>query len=363
MSDAHCNESDANTLSESFKNLILEKIWSRTATCTFVVQAEQDISSLRKAFTSGKIDRKVDRPSAVDKDICLDAVLEAMLAHAAGDNNDNEHTPRRYVACAIATAGQDENKFEQLINLANTWVRYLFWPFKANKTDLHSASTPTLDSEDERPRPLAFKEAVKERDGYRCVVTKIIDFDKAPPDSDEERTPVETVHIFKRAVAAGKRTEKSSAEYATWDILRHFTALSEEQVAELDTNIDYVYNGLTMTLELVSTFDTFQWSLRPDPDHPNRYHFEYFARGPLPVMRGRDIGVISFEGCPNELQPSRKLIQFHYFLAKVLHASGAGVVIESMLERFLEGGSKQVTMSADDLELHLSTERMSLMSV
>ncbi|KAK0460087.1 uncharacterized protein EV420DRAFT_1534936 [Desarmillaria tabescens] len=331
---------DANTLSESFNNSILEKIYSRTATCTFVVQAEQDISSLREAFTSGRIDH---------------AVLEAMLAHAAGDND--EHTPRRYVACAIVTAGQDENKFERLIELVNTWVRYLFWPFKANTADL---ATPTLDFE---PRPPSFKDAVKERDGYRCVVTKIIDRKKVPRDSEEERTPIEVGHIFKRVVAAGKRTEKSSAEYVTWDILRHFIALSEEQVAELDTDIDYVYNGLTLDGTLRTEFDEFGGSLRPDTGHPNRYHFESFVRSPLPIMRERNIEVIDFEGCPDDLRPSRKLIQFHYSLAKVLHVSGAGKVIESMLERFLEGGSKQVTMSADDLELYLSTERMSLMSV
>ncbi|KAK0460100.1 uncharacterized protein EV420DRAFT_1641436 [Desarmillaria tabescens] len=373
MSETHCNESDTNTLStlsESFNNSILEKIRSSTATCTFVVQAEQDVSSLREAFTSGRIDRNMHRPSTVDKDICPDAVLEAMLAHAIGGNDDNEHTPRRYVACAIATAGQDNN-FEQLIDLANTWVRYLFWPFKANTAyprNLHSemteVATPTLretlDSI-EGARPV-----VKGRDGYRCIVTRFIDRNKAPPDSDEVRTTVEAAHIFKRAVAAGKRTEKSLAEYATWDILRHLIGLSEEQVAELDTNIDYVYNGITLDQTLHSAFDGFEWSLRPDPDHLNRYYFDYFTRKPPSAAYGRNIEVISFEGCPAEVRPSRKLIQFHYSLAKVLHASGAGRVIESMLKRFFEGGRKWVThecMSADDLELYLSTERMSLMSL
>ncbi len=54
------------------------------------------------------------------------------------------------------------------------------------------------------------------------------------------------------------------AEYATWDILRHFIALSEEQVAELDDNIDYAYNGITLEHTLHSIFDEFGWSLRPD---------------------------------------------------------------------------------------------------
>ncbi len=80
-------------------------------------------------------------------------------------------------------------------------------------------------------------------------------------------------------------------------------------------------------------------------------------------MYGRDVDVISFEGCSANLRPSRQLIQFHYSLAKVLHASGAGEVIESMMKRFFEGGSKSVTMNVNDLDVYLSTARMSLMTV
>ncbi len=98
------------------------------------------------------------------------------------------------------------------------------------------------------------------------------------------------------------------------------------------------------------------------PDHPNQYHFEYFKLVPSTVY-GRDVDVISFEGCSANVRPSRQLIQFHYSLAKVLHASGAGEVIESMMKRFFEGGSKSVTMNANDLDVYLSTARMSLMTV
>ncbi len=77
----------------------------------------------------------------------------------------------------------------------------------------------------------------------------------------------------------------------------------------------------------------------------------------------RNVGVISFEGCSAELRPSRQLIQFHYSLAKVLRASGAGEVIESMMKRFLGGGSKSFTMNANDLDIYLSSERMSIMTV
>lgn len=136
-----------------------------------------------------------------------------MLAHATGNNGDNNSTPRRYVACAMTTAGQD-NSFGQLIALANTWVQYHFWPFKANKgslRELHSASeivtstlqdTESLDFEGSCPRLYSFADAVKDRDGYRYIITRAVYLSRKP--SQLPTTITEGAHIFKRAVAAGK---------------------------------------------------------------------------------------------------------------------------------------------------------------
>ncbi|KAK0436939.1 hypothetical protein EV421DRAFT_1830167 [Armillaria borealis] len=263
---------------------------SKTPTRTFIVRAQVDVSLLRNDPGC-----RLERPSTVDKDIHPEAVLEAMLGHATGAEEDDSKTPRRYVACAVTTAGQDYG-IEQLIELANTWVRYLFWPFKANKSDIrghHSASeiaTPTLNEtetfhfEGSRLHNRTFEDMVKERDGSRCIISKLIDWKSTTLDSTDLTADVEAAHIFKRAAAAGKRSKNSLAEYATWDILRHFIALSEEQVAELDDNIDYVYNGITLEHTLHSIFDQFGWSLRPDPDHHDRYHLEYFIRNAPGIM-------------------------------------------------------------------------------
>ncbi|KAG7446182.1 uncharacterized protein BT62DRAFT_1076562 [Guyanagaster necrorhizus] len=50
-------------------------------------------------------------------------------------------------------------------------------------------------------------------------------------------TITKPTHILKQG--PGKPcSEKSSAEHATWDILCYFAALSEEEVAGLDANVD-----------------------------------------------------------------------------------------------------------------------------
>ncbi len=99
MSDSHSasffkdlNASTLSTLLNSFSILFLKT--SGATHAQFIVQADQDMSSLRKVFASESIDRNLDRPSIrVGKDICPDDVLDAMLARA---RDDDEDTPRRY---------------------------------------------------------------------------------------------------------------------------------------------------------------------------------------------------------------------------------------------------------------------------
>ncbi|PBK95791.1 hypothetical protein ARMGADRAFT_1061615 [Armillaria gallica] len=106
------NRRGLRTLPENFNSSILEKIRSVTRTLTFIVQAEQ-----YKVLVAPLLWKyRLDSTPTVDKDIHSKAVLE--VAHASGGDDNNEHTPRCYVACAIATAGQDNN-LERQIELIN----------------------------------------------------------------------------------------------------------------------------------------------------------------------------------------------------------------------------------------------------
>lgn len=107
------------TLSDIFCKSVTEKIEGGTPTFTLVALAEKNIACLKKA---GAIKRDIYRLSTVHEDIRPEAVLGAMLAHAT--DNDTCTAPRRYVACSTVTAAAQD---EQLIELANVWIRYLFW--------------------------------------------------------------------------------------------------------------------------------------------------------------------------------------------------------------------------------------------
>ncbi|KAK0455734.1 uncharacterized protein EV420DRAFT_1765385 [Desarmillaria tabescens] len=325
------------TLTDSFRQSVTEKIESSTPTFSLVALAETKVSCLERGFVSGDISLDIYRPSTVHEDIDPEAVLSAMLIHATDD--DTCTAPRRYVACAIVTAATQD---EQLIELANIWVRYLFWPFKADECRCREPSIKeTRTSAASRSH---FEDAVKQRDDNRCVVTRVQDMSVNP----DVMTITEPTHILKRVAGAGKRSETSSAEYATWDILRHFAALSEDEVNELDANINCVRNGITLDLCLHTFFDNFCWTLRPDASIPTSVY-------------KRNIKAVNFEEYPAELRPSRKLIQFHYSLSKILHASGAFWVIVSMMKRFFPEDcvpAKFDCLNADDLLFYLNAEKM-----
>ncbi|PBK65588.1 hypothetical protein ARMSODRAFT_1051984 [Armillaria solidipes] len=225
------------TLSDVFRKSVTEKIEGGTPTFTLVALAERNIACLEKGFSSGAIERDIYKLSTVHEDIRPEAVLGAMLAHATDD--DTCTAPRRYVACSIVTAAAQD---EQLIELANVWVRYLFWPFKANGCHYRDPSINETRISASRSH---FEDSLRKRDGNRCVVTRVSDFSAK---SAHVVTVTKPAHILKKVGVTGKRGEKLSSEHATWNILRRFAALSEEEVAELDASIDSIRNGLTLNM-------------------------------------------------------------------------------------------------------------------
>lgn len=76
--------------------------------------------------------------------------------------------------------------------------------------------------------------------------------------------------------------QKLSSEHATWDILRRFAALSEEETAELDANIDFIRNGLTlnMCLHSFSTASIGRYALM------QAFHLLYFPYTYIPMLVG-----------------------------------------------------------------------------
>lgn len=72
-------------------------------------------------FFQAKAERLNPTPSTVDPGIDPARILHAMLEHAVICGPGSQ----RYTACCIITC---DEKVEELVELANTWVRYLLWP-------------------------------------------------------------------------------------------------------------------------------------------------------------------------------------------------------------------------------------------
>ncbi len=79
------------------------------------------------------------------------------------------------------------------------------------------------------------------------------------------------------------------------------------------------------------------------------------------VLHQRRIEVVTFEDHAAELRPNCKLMQFHYSLSKVLHASGTFRLMESMVKRFFPEGRMPARfdcLNANDFLLYWIAEKM-----
>ncbi|GJJ12707.1 hypothetical protein Clacol_006951 [Clathrus columnatus] len=330
------------------------------------------------------------------------ALLEMMLKHAPNELG------RRYVAEAIGKSHADGTT--SLVELSNTWLRYLLVPctlnnmffqnliysiieVKANRSSTSvppsESATPTLDTDtaynlDPHPprRDPSMMGLVRLREGYRCPITEFYNTDNAP--QNEYTLPLEVAHIIKRAVGVFD-PNKDKGSLTTWDILKNFIGWDMKRTQEVVLKLDMPLNGMLLERNLHHRWDDFAWTLKPVVDNglvvPDTYDVEEIRPQGFPFLhkangspvnrritfqdRGGDQFVGSYMpdedrgliGHPRPL-PDPELISLHRALCKVLHLSGAAEYIDSIFRDLGEGGVKLPSTkvrTTDELDLLLST--------
>ncbi|KAG2124718.1 hypothetical protein BD769DRAFT_864590 [Suillus cothurnatus] len=180
-----------------------------------------------------------------------------MLRNAHGTGGERSE---RYTACAIcACPGIHEQ-----VNLARTWFVYLLWPFTAgihqSSDSISSQSTPTIDdtygklvsvSPERRSR---FRANVNRRDGYRCVITGVWDGPYCPADADQGFVTLIGAHILKRAVGVFT-IDRAHTAAATWNIIRHYSGMSEETIQNMERLIYDPSNSMMLQRDIHDNFD------------------------------------------------------------------------------------------------------------
>ncbi|KAG7447696.1 uncharacterized protein BT62DRAFT_789088 [Guyanagaster necrorhizus] len=252
----------------------------------------------------------------------LDLVLTAMLDFAPMCGSpERAQSSLRYVAAAICACRGPRRESEETANalsaLAVTWFAHFLWIFRmhsffkkySNEADPSGQATPTLME----PSGFMFDELghcdstmmtkVLTRQRYICPITGLghrAHFSTHPSnDSDLAYADVENSHILKRAAAEfNLNNPKDSYRYAmtTWDIVRNYMALTDEEMEVIVPIIDDPSNGIGLEHYCRTSLDAFLFSLHAT-ETPNEYtiqlhHPSFKFVFPWPPVGGREHRVI-----------------------------------------------------------------------
>ncbi|KAK0442443.1 hypothetical protein EV421DRAFT_1904213 [Armillaria borealis] len=147
----------------------------------------------------------------------------------------------------------------------------------------------------------------------------------------------------------------------TWDIVRNYMALTDEEMEAIVPIIDDPNNGIGFEPNCHDSFDEFLFSLHP-METPNEYTIQLhhpelrFVFMPPPVG-GRDHRVI-FKDYSNSDPPiplpNPVYIRLHAAIAGILHMSGAAEVMNEFQNKHGETDSHLLAQSDYNFETILS---------
>ncbi|KAF8956255.1 hypothetical protein BDZ97DRAFT_1852474 [Flammula alnicola] len=292
----------------------------------FLVQAATEHLGVFKA----KPERLNAMPSTVHATIDPARVLDAMLRCSSICGS------RRYAACCIVSCAE---KVEELVELSNTWVRYFLWPYRRSvESPEHAIRTVDVTSRLESAavnRRSEFAGEVLARDGYRCVVTGFYHVGHVPLQTIQIRVELVAAHILKRAVAVFQEAKPRTVSL-TWDIIKQYSGIPDAMIDTMNDLIDDPQNGITLEKNAHDAFDSLAFALIPQDD--GSYKIEQFGQlivNPLqPTIRFND-----HSPPPGTSLPNRKFLALHAAIASVLHMSGAGAVLDLIMDKFSAAGT------------------------
>ncbi|KLU92000.1 hypothetical protein MAPG_10947 [Magnaporthiopsis poae ATCC 64411] len=197
-------------------------------------------------------------------------------------------------------------------------------------------------------RVSALRAACLERDRHRCVISRTFDVKEAldrdeggqdakdddgvPLDEDTPLGSLEVAHILPHALTkASLNSPLSQHKHAALEILNMFDVGVVHMVEGAD--IDRPQNAITLTLQFHQFFGAFQVFFEHigGEAEPHKYRIDAIKprlRGPFQLPVTRTLYVAENRTID---PPSRRLLAIHCAIAHILHLSGAGSYIDSIL--------------------------------
>ncbi|KAG2365722.1 hypothetical protein BDR07DRAFT_609938 [Suillus spraguei] len=301
------------------------------STATYVGQAQQIIEQLATSQY-----RWITTPPSVH-DMDASKVLDAMLMNAQRTGGESSE---RYTACAICAC----HEIHEQVNLARTWFMYLLWPSGAHQpSDLVSGQvTPTIDDtygsfvSASPERSSRFRTDVNRRDGYRCVISGVWDGAHKPAGFKQGWVTLQAAHILKRAVGAFTM-DRAHTTAATWNIIRHYSGMSEETIQNMERIVDDPSNGMMLQHDIHDIFDKLKVYLEPT-ERENEYTVKDVGGGPWihPLdLLGKTITFRNHDSPTRDLPlPNPHFIALHAGISRILHMSGASEIFAQILDKY-----------------------------
>jgi len=235
---------------------------------------------------------------------------------------------------------QQQQTDTALLELAQLYNDHLLRIFRSNKgptpTPRSHPSAPSFDAQKaalgtflvKTPTKDKAKENALYRDGYRCVITKKLDFasykdDRVTSNPGDKAIVTEVAHIFSRSTNEDlKNAQKSAYAASVHAVLLRFGQI--RAIEELNgPGLHRLQNLLTLDVGLHRLFDSLDlWFERSEDDPDN----EYRMAGTDPIILFELPTVVAFSS-PDEDEfplPDPRYLALHAACARVAHLSGAG---------------------------------------
>ncbi|KAJ9388363.1 hypothetical protein DTO063F5_2694 [Paecilomyces variotii] len=178
------------------------------------------------------------------------------------------------------------------------------------------------------------KECCLKRDGQRCIISGIFDYNYVQKNAlDEEGEETECTHIIPFAMGHFETDAKARELQGTWVAMRrYFPILTDPTHHFSQENINECRNAMTLHHGLHRNFGKFRIALDPT-EKENEYNILQFratatAKRFLPANNK----ILFTQHDSRYAMPSPELLRIHAIIAKVLRASGQAEYIDKILQ-------------------------------
>ncbi|KAJ6023718.1 hypothetical protein N7540_004515 [Penicillium herquei] len=338
------------SLSPSFRALTIRQCRrispSKEAVCTEPSLAQSDVEETDDEWSNlkARAQERLSRYKVTNESEKLQGCFRALLDWLPVGGRDS-------IAHDILNSDSDEKLMTAFDNIRTC----LFLPMKlCGRKRCEYTLDMDNELEDLEEQNFDFRQGCLQRDGNRCVVTKSGLFEKWKEITSRclLQREIEPAYIIPWSFPSYNSLKDTGDISNIWTTL--YQCFPEIQPVVQSYKISEIQNGITLLESIHRQFSDFQCAFEPIPDIPHTYNFVTFEDFPVemkPDLPQRVSFVDTFRPTSEDRLPHPVLLECHYRLARIFHASGMNEAIDKTLRDLeeLKAGSVLACDGSTDL--------------